>query len=84
MKKGEETTENIKYLLGDMGLEILYAIESGAKDIETIKIFSGISIECIRGRLPVLIDLELVIRKEKGLFLTDKGIDFKKKIGLSH
>ncbi|MFW9782978.1 MAG: hypothetical protein ACFFFB_11910 [Candidatus Heimdallarchaeota archaeon] len=84
MKKGEETTDNIKYLLGDMGMEIFYAIESGAKDIETIKIFSGISIECIRGRLPVLIDLELVMKNEKGLFVTNKGINFKKKIGLSH
>ncbi|MFW9773610.1 MAG: hypothetical protein ACFFEO_15780 [Candidatus Thorarchaeota archaeon] len=81
MKKGEETTDNIKYLLGDMGMEIFYAIESGAKDIETIKIFSGISIECIRGRLPVLIDLELVMKNEKGLFVTNKGINFKKKIG---
>lgn len=84
MKKGKETPEDIKYILGDMGLEILHAVENGAKDIETIKIFSGISIDCIKGRLPVLIDLELVVRNEHGFFLTRKGFDFKKKIGRSH
>lgn len=84
MKNGKDSPEDIKYLLGDMGLEILYAIESGAKDIETIKIFSGISIECIRGRLPVLIDLDLVVKNEKGIFLTIKGLDFKRKIERSY
>lgn len=84
MKKRKETPEDIKYILGDLGIEILHAIESGAKDIETIKIFSGISIDCIKGRLPVLINLALIVRNEQGLFLTSKGFDFKKKIGGSH
>lgn len=80
MKKGEKSPEDIKYLLGNMGIEILYAIEKGAKDIETIKLFSGVSMECIKGRLPVLMDLNLIEKEERGFSLTLKGYDFKKKI----
>ncbi len=80
MKKGEESPEDIKYLLGNMGIEILYAIEKGAKDLETIKLFSGVSMECIKGRLPVLMDLNLIEKREKGFFLTFKGFEFKKRI----
>jgi predicted transcriptional regulator len=80
MKKGEESPEDIKYLLGNMGIEILYAIEKGAKDLETIKIFSGVSMECIKGRLPVLMDLNLIEKKKRGFSLTLKGFDFKKRI----
>ncbi|MGB5911274.1 MAG: hypothetical protein WBH31_08795 [Promethearchaeia archaeon] len=80
MKKGEESPEDIKYLLGNMGIEILYAIEKGAKDLETIKLFSGVSKECIKGRLPVLMDLNLIEKNERGFCLTLKGFDFKKRI----
>jgi len=80
MKKGEESPEDIKYLLGNMGIEILYAIEKGAKDLETIKIFSGVSMECIKGRLPVLMDLNLIEKNKRGFSLTLKGFDFKKRI----
>lgn len=80
MNNIEESPENIKYLLGDMGIEILYAIEKGAKDFETIKLFSGVSMECIIGRIPVLMDLGLIEKKEKWYFLTLKGFDFKEKI----
>ncbi|MFW9946595.1 MAG: hypothetical protein ACFFDX_07170 [Candidatus Odinarchaeota archaeon] len=79
MKKGE-SLEDIKYLLGNMGIEILYAIEKGAKDIETINLFSGVSMECIKGRLPVLMDLNLIEKKESGFSLTLKGFNFKKRI----
>lgn len=78
MKNGEDSPEDLKYLLGNMGIEILFAIERGAKDFETIKLFSGISIECIKGRLPVLIDLNLINTNENGFYLTNKGIGFKK------
>ncbi|MFX0024841.1 MAG: hypothetical protein ACFE8M_00380 [Candidatus Hermodarchaeota archaeon] len=80
MKNGEESPEDIKYLLGNMGIEILYAIEKGAKDIETIKLFSGVSMECIKGRLPVLMDLSLIEKTKRGFSLTLKGSDFKKRI----
>ena len=39
--------ENLRYLLGNMGIEILSAIEKGAKDFDTIELFSGVPIDCI-------------------------------------
>ncbi|MFX1398275.1 MAG: hypothetical protein ACFFAS_14675 [Promethearchaeota archaeon] len=77
MSNENDSLEDLKYLLGNMGVEILYAIDKGAKDIETIKIFSGLPISCIKGRIPVLIDLKL-IDKDKGEFhLAKKGANFK-------
>ena len=38
---GEESLEDLKYLLGNMGVEILIAIDKGAKDFETIKLISS-------------------------------------------
>lgn len=63
-----------------MGIDILIAIDKGAKDFETIKIFSGVPIICIKGRIPVLLDLNLVKENANGYTLTKKGFDFKKKI----
>jgi len=63
-----------------MGIEILIAIDKGAKDFETIKIFSGVPVICIKGRIPVLLDLNLVKENANGYTLTQKGFDFKKKI----
>ena len=80
MSKEEESLEDLKYLLGNMGMEILYAIDAGAKNFETIKLFSGIPLACIKGRVPVLLDLKLIIKKKSEYFLTEKGINFKKKL----
>jgi len=77
---GEESLEDLKYLLGNMGIEILFAIEKGAKDFETIKLFSGLPIACIKGRIPVLLDLKLIRENDEEYFLEEKGIDFKKKL----
>ena len=78
MLKDKESQEDIKYLLGNMGLEILYAIDKGAKTIFTIKLFSGIPISCIKGRIPVLLDLTLIRKTDDEYFLTEKGLSFKK------
>lgn len=77
---GEESLEDLKYLLGNMGIEILFAIEKGAKDFETIKLFSGLPIACIKGRIPVLLDLKLIRENDEEYFLEEKGIQFKKKL----
>ncbi|MHA1757351.1 MAG: hypothetical protein ACTSVV_11315 [Promethearchaeota archaeon] len=74
----EESLEDLKYLLGNMGIEILFAIDKGAKNFETIKLFSGLPISCIRGRIPVLMDLKLIQKERDGYTLTEKGLDFKK------
>ncbi|MFX1311603.1 MAG: hypothetical protein ACFFHD_03185 [Promethearchaeota archaeon] len=80
MFDGEETKEDIKNLLGYMGLEILFAIDKGARTFETIRLFSGLPIECIRGRIPVLLDLQLIKIVKQEHFLTEKGSNFKKKL----
>lgn len=76
----EETLDDLKYLLGNMGIEILLAIDQGAKDFETIKLFSGIPLSCIKGRIPVLIDLNLIEKQNNEYILKEKGLNFKKKL----
>ncbi len=71
------TEEEMKYLLGNMGIEILLAIDKGAKTIETIKLFSGLPLSCIKGRVPVLTGLDLVVEVNTEFILTEKGKKFK-------
>ena len=80
MGKVDDSLKDIKYLLGNMGMEIFFAIDNGAKDSETIKIFSGLPMACVKGRLPVLLDLLLVVKNDDGYFLTNKGLNFKAQI----
>ncbi len=80
MTKEEETLDDLKYLLGNMGIEILLAIDKGAKDFETIKLFSGIPLSCIKGRIPVLIDLNLIEEHNNKFSLKEKGLNFKRKL----
>jgi predicted transcriptional regulator len=85
MSKDDELFENesiddLKYLLGNMGIEILLAIDRGAKNFETIKLFTGCSLSCIKGRIPVLLDLNLIYKKNNEYFLTERGLNFKKEI----
>ena len=80
MPKEEETLVDLKNLLGYMGIEILLAIHNGAKNCETIKLFSGLPISCINGRIPVLIDLGLIRKNNDEYFLTEKGISFRKSL----
>ena len=83
MFNGEETKEDLKNLLGYMGIEILFAIDKGAKTFDTIKLFSGLPIECVRGRIPVLLDLQLIKVVKQEHFLTEKGSNFKKELETS-
>ncbi|MBA7477934.1 hypothetical protein ES705_08252 [subsurface metagenome] len=80
MSKVDDSLKDIKYLLGNMGMDIFFAIDNGAKDYETIKIFSGLPMACVKGRLPVLLDLLLVVKNDDGYFLTNKGLNFKAQI----
>ncbi len=76
----KETHEDLKNLLGYMGIEILVAIKNGAKNYETIKLFSGLPISCINGRIPVLLDLGLIKKNNGEYFLTEKGVLFRKRL----
>ena len=80
MNKEDESLEDLKCLLGNMGVDIFFAIDKGAKDFETMKIFSGLPMACIKGRVPVLLELKLIVKNAKGYFLTNKGLSFKEKI----
>jgi len=80
MNNSDNKFENLKYLLGNLGIDILIAIAKGARDFQTIEIISGVPIACIKGRIPVLIDLQLVENSSKGYVLTEEGILFKQKI----
>lgn len=80
MLNEEESKEDLKNLLGYMGIEILFAIDKGAKNFETIKLFSGLPISCIRGRIPVLLELNLIKIVKKEHFLTEKGVNFKNQL----
>ncbi|MHA2392467.1 MAG: hypothetical protein ACXAEX_11035 [Promethearchaeota archaeon] len=77
MLNGEESKDDLKNLLGFMGIEIFIAIEKGAKTYETIKLFSGLPMSCVKGRIPVLLELNLIEVVKKEHFLTEKGIRFK-------
>ena len=76
----EESKEDLKNLLGFMGIEILYAIDKGARHDETIKLFSGLPISCIKGRTPILLELNLIFLNKKEYFLTEKGINLKNQL----
>ncbi len=85
MSKDEDSFENesadyLKYLLGESGIDIFLAIDRGAKNFKTIQIFTGCSISCIKGRIPVLLELDLISKNNNNYVLTEKGIDFKKEI----
>jgi len=80
MSNGEESIQDLKCLLGNMGIEIFFAIEKGAKDYESMKIFTGLPMACIKGRVPVLLELMLVKKNVEGYILTKKGLDLKEKI----
>ncbi|MFX1487800.1 MAG: hypothetical protein ACFFBI_01540 [Promethearchaeota archaeon] len=80
MIKEDESIEDLKNLLGFMGIEILFAIDKGAKNYETIKLFSGLPISCVKGRIPVLLELNLIEIVKKEHFLTEKGLQFKNQL----
>ena len=80
MPKKEETHEDLKNLLGYMGIEILVAINNGAKNYDTIKLFSGLPISCINGRVPVLRDLGLIRKNNDEYFVTEKGLVFRNRL----
>jgi predicted transcriptional regulator len=80
MAEDNESLEDLKYLLGNMGIDILLAIGEGAKDFETIKIISGLPLICVKGRIPVLLELNLANTYNDEFYLTEKGLRFKKEI----
>ena len=62
-----------KYILGEMGIQILIAISRGANTKISIRLLSGVPKECINGRLPVLSSLELIYQMQEEYYITDRG-----------
>jgi predicted transcriptional regulator len=80
MVKKNQSFDNLKYLLGNMGIDIINAISKGAKDNRTIELFSGVPLPCIRGRIPVLIEFKLIKKNKEGYRLTKPGLIFIQKL----
>ena len=71
-----------KYLLGEMGIQMLVAILRGASTKEAIMMLSGVPISCVIGRLPVLESLNLVMQMSLDEYnITDDGYKFLTIIG---
>jgi hypothetical protein len=72
-----------KMLLGDNGVAMLRAIRFGPVDVETIQALSGLPKACIEGRIPVLIELDMIKGMSEGFLLKQAGMDFLEVVGSS-
>src|SRR5271157_1445419 len=76
----DEDANALKMVLGEYGIQILVAIQRGARTRETIPLISGVPVACVSGRMPVILNLELVTEGEE-LGLTERGLTFLEKTG---
>ena len=77
--KALEELKSYKYLLGEFGIAMLTAIYRGAREKESIMMLSGVPAACISGRMPILLNLELVKCDKSNLyFITLRGEQFLK------
>jgi len=74
--KDDDNLSSYKYILGEMGIQILIAISHGANSQVSIRLLSGVSKECINGRLPVLSSLELIYQIQEEYYITERGNKF--------
>lgn len=72
----DENLSSYRYILGEMGIQILVAISRGANTKVSIRLLSGVSLECINGRLPVLSNLDLVYQSQEEYYITERGNNF--------
>jgi len=75
-----EDVNALKMVLGEYGILILVAIKQGARTRQHIPLISGVPMACVTGRIPVILNLNLVCEKEK-LALTERGLKFLEMIG---
>ena len=72
-----EELQSYKYLLGEFGIAMLTAVQQGAQDSESIMILSGVPSACITGRMPILLNLDLVSYLDTNIYqITEKGTRF--------
>lgn len=65
--------EKLRYLLGDIGIDILMVMMNNPMNLEEIKFASGSPMACIKGRIPVLKNFGLIVEKNGGYIITEKG-----------
>jgi hypothetical protein len=72
-----EELKSYKYLLGDFGVAMLVAVARGAENRESIQMLSGVPHGCITGRMPVLLNLKLLLEEPPDCFkITAQGREF--------
>jgi hypothetical protein len=76
----DEDAMALKMVLGEYGIQILVAIQRGARTPETIPLFSGVPKACVSGRMPVILNLGLATEAEE-FALTERGLTFLEKMG---
>ncbi len=76
LSEDNEQLMNYKYILGEMGIQILVAISRGATTKVSIRLLSGVPPECINGRLPVLSNLNLIYQTQEEYYITERGNNF--------
>lgn len=76
----KDTLLSYRYLLGEMGIQMLTAISRGASNKMSIQLLSGVPMACVKGRLPVLMNLNLVSENNGKYIATKNGEKFLKVI----
>ncbi|MFX0103717.1 MAG: hypothetical protein ACFFCS_29415 [Candidatus Hodarchaeota archaeon] len=61
-----------------MGLEILKVLRLGPMDLKSIKFLSGIPMACVKGRIPVLISVNMIKKSGNYYSLENEGLNFLK------
>jgi hypothetical protein len=78
-QKEREELVSYKFLLGEMGIAILTAIARGAHAKDAIMMLSGVPLACVVGRMPVLLNLKLVIQLGiEEVRISKRGLQFLK------
>lgn len=72
----KEELLSYRYLLGEMGIQMLVAISRGANTKMSIQLLSGVPMACVKGRLPVLMNLKLVAEENEKYITTKNGHAF--------
>jgi len=77
--KQEDDLSSYKFILGDFGIQILAAIAKGANTRNSIMTLSGVPMACVKGRTPVLQNLNLISKIGLNNYvITKKGVKFLK------
>ncbi|NWF96794.1 MAG: hypothetical protein HXY34_11690 [Candidatus Thorarchaeota archaeon] len=69
-------TDTTKYLIGDMGVEILCLVDQGCTDDNDLVRLGGLSMSCLEVKIPLLTTLGLLIVGAEGYRLTPAGQAF--------